>query len=62
MDDKLPLISYAFAAMSGICFIGGLIILSSEGRVPVCTDSKKSYPCWTKHLTQNVSDTWQEVS
>ena len=32
MDDKLPLISYTLAAMSGICFIGGLIILSTEGR------------------------------
>ena len=32
MDDKLPLISYTLATLSGICFIGGLVILSSEGR------------------------------
>ena len=32
MDNKLPLISYTLAAMSGICFIGGLAILSTEGR------------------------------
>lgn len=32
MDNKLPLISYTLAAMSGICFLGGLVILSSEGR------------------------------
>lgn len=31
MDDKKPLISYTLAVMSGICFIGGLVILSSEG-------------------------------
>lgn len=29
MDNKL--ISYTLAAFSGICFIGGLFILSSEG-------------------------------
>ena len=44
MDNKLPLISYTLAAMSGICFIGGLVILSSEGRRSVWTDLKKSYP------------------
>lgn len=32
MDNKLPLISYAFAAMAGVSFICGLVILSSEGR------------------------------
>lgn len=32
MDKNLPLISYALAVLSGICFIGGLVILSSEGR------------------------------
>lgn len=31
MDRKLPLISYTLAAISGICFIGGLVILSGEG-------------------------------
>lgn len=30
MDKKLPLISYTFVAMSGICFLGGLFILSGE--------------------------------
>ena len=43
MDNKIPLISYTLAAMSGICFIGGLVILSSEGRNFVCTDSRRSY-------------------
>ena len=41
MDNKLPLISYTLAAMSGICFIGGLAILSTEGRkqhVPTTRD------------------------
>lgn len=32
MNNKLPLISYTFAAMAGICFVRGLVILSSEGR------------------------------
>lgn len=32
MDNKLPLVSYALAAMSGLCFVGGLVLLSSEGR------------------------------
>lgn len=45
MDNKLPLISYTLAAMSGICFIGGLVILSSEGRKYVWTDLRSSYPC-----------------
>ena len=31
MDKKLPLVSYALAAMSGICFMSGLFILSNEG-------------------------------
>lgn len=43
MDDKLPLISYALAAMSGICFIGGLIILSTEGGAPEWIDLRRSY-------------------
>lgn len=44
MDNKLPLISYTLAALSGICFMGGLVILSSEGRQSIWTDLKKSYP------------------
>lgn len=45
MDKKLPLVSYAFAAMSGICFLSGLAILSREGRNATCTDLRRSYPC-----------------
>lgn len=44
MDNKLPLISYTLAALSGICFMGGLVILSSEGRQSIWTGLKKSYP------------------
>lgn len=32
MNGKLPLISYTLVAMSGICFVSGLVILSNEGR------------------------------
>lgn len=28
MDNKLSIISYTLAAMAGICFIGGLVIIS----------------------------------
>ena len=45
MDNKLPFISYTLAVMSGICFVGGIVILSSEGRKTIWTDSRKSYPC-----------------
>lgn len=45
MDRKMPLISYVFASMSGICFVGGLVILSREGRNNEWTDSRGSYPC-----------------
>lgn len=45
MDKKLPLISYTLAAFSGICFIGGLIILSSEGSTDTCTELRRSYQC-----------------
>lgn len=45
MDNKMPIISYTFAAMSGICFVGGLIILSREGRKTTCTDSRRSCLC-----------------
>ena len=31
MRNRCYLISYTLAAMAGICFIGGLAILSSEG-------------------------------
>ena len=47
MNSKLPLISYTLATMSGICFISGLVILSSEGRNTECTDLKSSYQHWT---------------
>lgn len=46
-DKKLPLVSYTLAAISGICFVGGLMILSVEGRKPVWTDLKESYQCST---------------
>lgn len=32
MDNKIPLACYTLAVMSGMFFIGGLVILSSEGR------------------------------
>lgn len=45
MDIKLPLISYTLAAISGISFVGGLIIISSEGRKHIWTGSGRSYLC-----------------
>ena len=44
MDNKLPLISYTLAAMSGICFVGGLVLLSSERRQPEWIGLRRSYP------------------
>lgn len=41
MDNKMPLVSYALAAMFGLCFVSGLVILSSEGSVTICTDLRK---------------------
>lgn len=32
MDNKLSLVSYTLAAMAGICFVSGLVIISTEGR------------------------------
>lgn len=32
MEAKTPLIS-TFAVMAGICFVSGLVILSTEGRL-----------------------------
>lgn len=61
MDNKMPLISYTLATMSGICFLGGLIILSREGRQNEWTDSRESYPCSTIHSTQEGSDISQEA-
>jgi hypothetical protein len=43
MDNKKPLISYTLAALSGICFLGGLLILSGEGSSVICTDLRSSY-------------------
>lgn len=31
MNDGLEFVTYTFATMAGICFIGGLIILSGGG-------------------------------
>lgn len=45
MDNKMPLVSGVLAVMSGICFMGGLIILSREGRKTTCTDLRRLYPC-----------------
>lgn len=33
MNNKLSLMSYAFATVAGICFVSGLVILSGEGRL-----------------------------
>lgn len=43
MNNKLPLISYTLAAVSGICFVGGLVILSGEGRQPSIWTGLKGY-------------------
>ena len=43
MDNKIPLISYTLAAMSGICFVGGLVLISSERRQPEWRGLVKSY-------------------
>lgn len=32
MQDKLSLVSYTLATVAGLCFVGGLVILSGEGR------------------------------
>lgn len=42
MDDKTPLVPYALAAMSGLCFVSGLMILSGERSKMTCTDSRRS--------------------
>lgn len=33
MNTNLTIMTRAFAALAGICFIGGVIILSGEGSV-----------------------------
>ncbi len=33
MTDKLSLVSYTLAALAGICFVSGVVIISSEGRI-----------------------------
>lgn len=45
MYVKLPLVSYTLAIISGICFVGGLVILSNEGETKICTDLRSSYQC-----------------
>lgn len=32
MKTTLSFISYTLAAMAGLCFVGGIAVLSSEGR------------------------------
>lgn len=43
MNNKNPIATYTLAVLSGICFVGGLVILSSEGRATECTDLRSSY-------------------
>jgi hypothetical protein len=33
MKDKLSLVSYTLAAIAGICFVSGIVIITGEGRV-----------------------------
>lgn len=33
MERKMPLVSYTLAAMAGICFVSGLVLLTGEGRL-----------------------------
>lgn len=33
MSDKMSLVSYTLAAIAGICFVSGVVIISSEGRI-----------------------------
>lgn len=33
MKDRLALVSYSLATLAGICFVGGLVILTGEGRM-----------------------------
>lgn len=35
MRNKLSLVSYALAAVAGICFIQGLVIMTDEGETLV---------------------------
>lgn len=42
MDDRSHVISYMLATMSGICFLGGLVVLSSEGRKTMWTGLRRS--------------------
>lgn len=32
MNDKLSLVSYTLAAIAGICFVSGVVIITGEGR------------------------------
>ena len=43
MDNKIPAVSYALAALSGICFVGGLVILSNEGRQDLWSGLQRYY-------------------
>lgn len=50
MDNKLAsFMSYTLATMAGICFISGIVILSSEGENPKWRESRKYYQCWNTH-------------
>lgn len=46
MGNKLSsIVSYTLATVAGVCFIGGLVILSGEGENPKWIESRKSYLC-----------------
>lgn len=61
MDNKMPLVSYTLAVASGVCFLGGLVILSREGRKTTCTDLRRFYPYSTVHWTRDRSVTSPEA-
>ena len=33
MNNRLSIVSYGLATLAGICFVSGLVILSSEGEM-----------------------------
>lgn len=46
MNNKLILASYALAVVSGMCFFGGIAILSNEGGEHIWTASKTYFSHW----------------
>lgn len=41
MNNKLPIIPYALAILSGVSFVCGLVILTSEGSNTLCIDLRR---------------------